>query len=52
VVDLEYRAGCRDSARKWRVDHANYWKQYRAAKPESVERNRIPTGGPLNDDSA
>ena len=40
VVDPEYRAVCRDSARKWRANHAGYWKQYRAAKPESVERNR------------
>ena len=41
MVDPEYRAVCRDSARKWRVDHPGYWKQYRAAKPESVQRNRI-----------
>lgn len=41
AIDPEYRAVCRDSARKWRVGHAGYWKQYRAAKPESVERNRI-----------
>ena len=40
VADPEYRAVCRDSVRKWRVDHAGYWKQYRAAKPESVARNR------------
>ena len=40
MVDPEYRAVCRDSARKWRANHAGYWKQYRAAKPESVERNR------------
>ena len=40
VADAEYRQVCRDSARKWRASHAGYWKQYRAAKPESVERNR------------
>jgi hypothetical protein len=38
--DPEYRQVCRDSARKWRADHPGYWKQYRAAKPEAVERNR------------
>lgn len=40
VLDPEYREVCRDSARKWRANHAGYWKQYRAAKPDSVERNR------------
>jgi len=40
VVDAEYRQVCRDSARKWRADHPGYWTEYRAAKPESVERNR------------
>lgn len=38
--DPEYRQVCRDSARKWRANHPDYWKQYRAAKPEAVERNR------------
>jgi hypothetical protein len=40
VTDPEYRLVCRESARKWRADHPDYWQQYRAAKPESVERNR------------
>ncbi len=40
VLDAEYRQVCRDSARKWRANHAGYWKQYRASKPESSERNR------------
>jgi hypothetical protein len=40
VIDAEYREVCRDSARKWRASHPGYWKQYRAAKPESVARNR------------
>lgn len=40
VRDPEYRVVCRDSARKWRANHPGYWKQYRAAKPESVARNR------------
>ena len=40
VVDPEYRQVCRDSARKWRANHTGYWKQYRSAKPESVEQNR------------
>lgn len=38
VLDAEYRETCRDSARKWRATH---WKQYRAANPESAERNRV-----------
>ena len=40
VIDAEYRQVCRDSARKWRASHPGYWKQYRRAKPDSVERNR------------
>src|SRR6266550_6078958 len=39
-ADAEYRQVCRDSARKWRASHPGYWKQYRAAKPDSAERNR------------
>jgi hypothetical protein len=39
--DPEYRGVCRDSSRKWRANHAGYWKQYRAANPGSVERNRM-----------
>lgn len=38
--DPEYREGCRESARQWRADHPDYWKKYRAARPDSVERNR------------
>ena len=40
VLDAEYRLVCRDSSRKWRANHPGYWKQYRAAKPDAVERNR------------
>ena len=40
ALDAEYRQVCRDSARKWRANHPGYWKRYRAAKPESVQRNR------------
>ena len=40
VRDAEYRQVCRDSARKWRANHPGYWKQYRAAHPQSVLRNR------------
>jgi len=40
ALDAEYRQVCRDSARKWRANHVGYWKQYRAAKPDAVERNR------------
>jgi hypothetical protein len=41
ALDAEYRQVCRDSARKWRANHAGYGKQYRAAKPDAVTRNRI-----------
>ncbi len=40
ALDAEYRQICRDSAWKWRANHPGYWTGYRAAKPESVERNR------------
>src|ERR1700693_218410 len=40
AIDAEYRQVCRDSAQKWRTRHPGYWKQYRSAKPETVERNR------------
>jgi hypothetical protein len=40
VSDPEYRRTCRESARKWRARHPDYWPQYRTAKPASVERNR------------
>ena len=39
-ADPEYRQVCRDSSRKWRSRNPGYWQQYRAAKPESVQRNR------------
>jgi hypothetical protein len=41
VLDAEYRQTCRDSARKWRANHRDYWKRYRAANPESAQRNRL-----------
>ena len=40
ALDAEYRQVCRDSARKWRANHPCYWKQYRAAQPDAVARNR------------
>ena len=40
AVDTEYRQVCRDSARKWRANNPGYWKRYRAAKPDSAQRNR------------
>jgi hypothetical protein len=40
AADSEYRDGCRDSPRKWRARNRDYWKQYRSAHPEAVERNR------------
>lgn len=39
ALDAEYCQVCRDSARKWRAHHPGYWITYRAAKPDSVERN-------------
>lgn len=38
--DPEYREVCRDSRRKWRGRHPEYWKQYRENHPTVVERNR------------
>lgn len=40
ALDAEYRQVCRDSARKWRANHPGYWNEYRASRPECVERNR------------
>ena len=40
ALDEEYRQVCRDSARKWRTNHPGYWKQYRSANHDAVERNR------------
>lgn len=40
LSDPEYRQVCRDSARKWRGQHPDYWRQYRATHPRAVERNR------------
>lgn len=41
ATDPDYRQVCRDSARKWRAAHPEYWRQYRADRPEAVERNRV-----------
>jgi len=38
--DAEYRQGCRDSSRKWRAQHRDYWKRRRQKRPEVAERNR------------
>jgi hypothetical protein len=38
--DPVYRQSCLDSPQKWRAEHPGYWKQYRSAHPEAVERNR------------
>jgi len=40
LSDPEYRQVCRESARKWRIDHPGYWQQYRATHPPAAERNR------------
>jgi hypothetical protein len=40
AADADYAETCRESARKWRRQHSDYWKQYRQAQPSSAERNR------------
>jgi hypothetical protein len=40
AADPEYRQTCLDSAQKWRSRKAEYWRQYRAQHPATVERNR------------
>lgn len=40
ATDPEYRDVCRDSARKWREQHPDYWKQYRHSRPAAAEQNR------------
>jgi hypothetical protein len=41
AADPEYRDVCRDSARKWRQQHPDYWKQYRQSHPAETEQNRL-----------
>jgi hypothetical protein len=41
TADPNYREACRQSARQWRKQHPDYWKQYRQAHPAAVERNRL-----------
>ena len=40
ATDDEYLQVCRDSSRKWRANHPNYWQQYRATNPAYVQHNR------------
>ena len=40
AADAEYRQGFRDSSRKWRVRHHDYWKRRRQDHPEVAEHNR------------
>ena len=40
MADPEYGEVCRDSLRKWRTHHPDYWKRYRTEHPQAVERNR------------
>ena len=40
AADAEYAETCRESARKWRQQHPDYWKQYRQSHPASATRNR------------
>lgn len=38
--DPAYGQDCRHSAQKWRAEHPDYWRRYRAKRPEAVLRNR------------
>jgi len=38
--DPTYAEKCRESARKWRKQHPDYWTEYRHAHPDSMARNR------------
>ena len=40
AANPHYREACRQSARQWRKQHPEYWTEYRAAHPDSTERNR------------
>jgi hypothetical protein len=40
ATDPNYSEACRQSARHWRKEHPDYWKQYRRRRPDSRERNR------------
>ena len=40
ATDPNYLEACRQSARQWRKQHPDYWKQYREAHPDSTESNR------------
>jgi hypothetical protein len=41
AADPNYREACRQSARQWRKQHPDYWKQYRQIHPAAVERKRL-----------
>ena len=38
--DPAYTERCRESARQWRKQHPNYWREYREKHPETVAHNR------------
>lgn len=40
AADAEYGETCRESARKWRRQHSDYWTQYRQSHAASAGRNR------------
>lgn len=40
ATDPAYAEKCRESARKWRKQHPDYWTEYRQAHPSTVTRNR------------
>lgn len=39
--DTDYRENQRSAQQAWLRRHPDYWKQYRATHPESVEKNRL-----------
>lgn len=39
--DADYKQNKRDAQKRWCNKHPDYWKEYRARKPEYVESNRL-----------
>jgi hypothetical protein len=40
-TDPDYQANQRDSQKKWRSQHPDYWRNYRNRRPDYCERNRL-----------
>jgi hypothetical protein len=41
TTDPDYRANQRDGQRSWQHHHHQYWRQYRQARADYRERNRL-----------